>query len=261
MPSMETWRKESYPVMEALAISCATYRVHGFVNTKGHCIRDGVEIWPSKDIILNSLKDNFNKTEKPKKAFTIYENIPVMKAARADKKKAKAVYDKFLENLTMKKLVGDIRDFDLKILDVLKKDNISINADVGIIGWLPNSYDILMKKEGVQETLEDATEKGGTYLAGNIKDRVKILNAKVLDVKYLPNHGIYLVITLTPDNNTVKFFKRFNKKDHDNNINQDTIEDSIISFAGTITKKEVSSYTNCPETIVNRVHIWPKDKK
>ena len=263
MAELESWRREQYKTMEVIATSVAVYKKFGFVAKKNGRIyltskekEEGENpLYPSKDIVLNSLRALWNRNEKPAHLAPVDDNIGVALPTEEDFAYAKKIYDEFLEELTMLKLCNSANDFEKNLLGIIEKEYSDRNVDINTLASIPNSYYIKTKRDTMNDLYEKNREVG-SFIVGEIGERVKNIHAKVMDVKWYAKHGVYLFITLTDENQIVKFFMKPPMEAPDT---LKRYEGQYITFAGTIKSKKVETkYSNCMETIVHRIHIWDK---
>lgn len=236
---MSTPNTEVYPLIDALAAAAAVYRVYGFIkrnqgywDTEHKCL-----ISDSRSIVLNTLRLDDQKAD----------DIVSVEVIDTDRDAAQELFNFFDQKVLLAKMSDSLNDYDQRLVSILGKLFINCNQDLAIISSLPNSRVIQGRRDFMQE-FYDTNRHTGSFV-GQQKERLCI-TATVLDVKWIPKSGIYLVTMVTKENQIVKFFL----KDEDTDVSEN-IRDKTIKFVGTVRNQEVNDWTGCHETMFNRVKI------
>lgn len=237
--------KEKYPLISALAMAVAVDRQNGFVKSgQGYFDPEkGYRVEDNRTVCVNNLR-----RLSPTYALDYDDKMQLVDASQADIGDAAEIFSHFDQSLLMQKL-GDKfdNDFNRELVQLFGKDDVDVNKELAMLASMPNSRRISRKREEMQEFYK-ANKTVGSYI-GDIKQRLKI-SAYVQDVKFIPRNRIYLVIGITAQQQIVKFFL-----DNDLSDVADALRDKDIEFVGTVKKQEVNTYSDCLETVFNRVKI------
>jgi len=242
--------------MDALAVAVAVDRVQGFVKSGQGFYDPETEIHVGDNrstalAVLRVMNQSLDGNALIAECSAETKFIPTDE----DRAKAQEIFLHFDEILVMDKLSDDlvkqgtdgrINDFNLHMSQMFAKDEIDVTKELAMLVSLPNSRRVSEKRIEMEEFYNKNRENG---YVGNIKSRLK-LAGRVIDVKFIPRHGVHLTTVHTTDGKLVKFFMNENLRDLAENINGQN-----ITFMGTVKKQEVNSYTGCQETMVNRVKI------
>jgi hypothetical protein len=145
--------------------------------------------------------------------------------------------------------IGDtLSPYESDLITPFEDKECDARRDLGRIASLPNSFVIAKKREKMQ-SIFDANRRVGSFV-GSVKDRLKI-EAEVMDVKFLPKQDSYIITAMTDAQQIVKFFIGKDPSD-----TASAIANRRITFVGTVRSHEVSTYSNCHETVFNRVKIF-----
>jgi len=169
--------------------------------------------------------------------------------------KAEEIVDYF-EGLVFKAMQRKLSDFETKITELIKATDININgrdSRLPIVGSLPSVYrnniehDVWSEKERQLRTISD--------YEGEVGKRSQF-SGKIVMSRYMNRTHSMLVAILTENDNIVKFFYdlyRGTKK-------ETFAKGEFITFTGSVKSHEVSNFSKCKETFVNRVTLITEDK-
>lgn len=246
--------REQYPLMDSLAVAVAVDRAQGFVKSKqGFMDPDqDIRIDDNRVTALRTLRQ-MNGTpagdDHDGKPLAVY--IPT----KEDRAAAQDIFSHFDEILLMDKLGDNLvkvgkdgrrNDFNESLSTMFGKPEIDVAKELAMLVSLPNSRRTSDKRQAMQEFYDTHRENG--YI-GAMKDRLKV-TGHVLDVKPIPKHSIHLATVVTTDNQIAKFFMNDKLSD----VAQ-SITGTDITFVGTVKKHEINSFTNCQETMFNRIKL------
>jgi hypothetical protein len=247
-----TRTKETYPVMDALAVAVAVDRVQGFVKSgQGYYDQEAENrIDDNRNAALVTLRVMNNKMPADQ-----HPDAAKFKPTSDDYAKATEIFNHFDEILVMDKLAdalikqgkdGRINDYNLQMSQMFDKSEIDANKELAMIVSLPNSRRISAKRIEMSNFYRDNSMKG--YI-GDTKERLKI-SGRVKDIKYIPKYGIHLATVYTTEGKLAKFFMNDKMSE-----TAKRIVDTDITFVGTVKKHEVNDFTGCQETMFNRVKL------
>ena len=111
---------------------------------------------------------------------------------------------------------------------------------------MPNSLRHTLKREGVKDTLDSLI--GQSEVVGTLNKRSQF-TLKVLDVTFIKKMDVHMITCLESDKNGVKFW--FSKDPDVTGI----LEGNTITVTGFVKTQSKSKYSNCMETMINRVKI------
>lgn len=245
--------KETFPLIVALSVAVAVDRVQGFLkaNQGYYDSANDCRVDDNRTTALRTLRATLRGDTHTADG----KEIKITVVTAEDRLKAKEIYDHFDQSLIMEKLgdtlvkvgaYGRRNDFNESLSKIFDKGAVDVNKELAMIVSLPNSFRISLKRDHMAEFNESHRENG--YI-GTIKDRIKI-TGHVIDVKPIPHNAIHLATVETTDGQVAKFFMNDKLSDLAKSIN-----DTDIVFVGTVKKQEVNPYTQCQETVFNRVKI------
>ena len=173
-----------------------------------------------------------------------------IKVTDADKQKAEEIVDYF-EGLVFKAMTRKLSDFETKITELIKAEDISINGKdtrLPIVASLPSVYKNNIKHDTWSET-ERELRKTSDY-EGTLNKRSEFTGEIVMS-RYMNRTHSMLVAVLTPNNNIVKFFYDLYR----GKTKEDFAEGTNLTFTAFVKKHEVSTFSKAKETFVNRVTL------
>lgn len=244
--------RERFPLMMALAVSVAVDRAQGFVKA-GNGSYDPetqVRLDDNRSLVLRSLRviaGGEVPTDDSGNA------LPVATPTDADVKAAEEILVHFNEILVFDKLTDDLvkvgrdgrtNDFNAVLAAIFGNEEVDTNKELAMIVSLPNSRRTSDKRQEMANF--NSTYANAGYI-GAMKERMTV-TGKVKDVKHIPRHQLDLVTVLTTEGQIAKFFM---------NTKLRTVAGDItgtdLTFVGTVKKQDVNDFTNCQETMFNRV--------
>ena len=234
MNTQRTKMPKNFSTIETLAIAIAVDRQQGFIKSgHGYYNHDAEQyVSDNKTVVMSVLLEQEH-------------NVDVIDA---DQTQARELLNYFSDVIVEKKILGEANGFEDTVGKILSNDTVD-SYGVAILASLPNSLRVQKKRDLLDDFYTEHRPKS-EYI-GKIKDRIG-LNIEIVDVKYISKYNIHLVTSVTKDENIVRFF--WNK---DPDI-ADIIEGKTVSIVGTIREQEVSKFSHCKETVLNRVKISPK---
>ena len=166
--------------------------------------------------------------------------------------KADEIIDYF-QGLIFKAIQRELTDFEKRIVDLIKAEDVNIagrDDRLAIAPSLPNMYRNNLKHDKWSEK-ERALRNTSDYV-GELHKRCELVGTIAMS-RYISRSNSVLVALLTEDDNIVKCFldlNRFADKTQD-----DFAVGDNISFSAYVKSHEVSNYSKCKETFVNRVSL------
>lgn len=245
--------KETFPLINALSVAVAVDRNQGFLkaNQGYYDSENECRVDDNRTSALRTLRATLRGDTHSADG----KEIKITVVTDADRLKAKEIYDHFDQSLLMEKLGDNLvkigsngrrNDFNESLSKMFDKDKVDVNKELAMLVSLPNSFRISLTRDRMNEFNKTHRENG--YI-GAMKDRIKIAG-HVIDVKPIPHHAIHLATVETTDGQVAKFFMNDKLSDLAKSING-----TDIVFVGTVKKQEVNPYTECQETVFNRVKI------
>jgi hypothetical protein len=249
---MGTYRptRETFNVMESLAVAVAVDRAQGFVkaNQGFYDPDNGTRVEDNRTVALRTLRFMAGKVPNG-------DTGPVVVPVTEDYDRAKEIFnyfdqillmDKMGDNLVKKAKDGRINDYNLQLSQLFDRGEADVNKELAMLVSLPNSRRIADTREAMDQFY--ASNRNAGYI-GDLKQRLK-LTGRVMDVKYLPTHEIHLATVFTTGGQIAKFFLN----DKLNDLAR-TLRGKDIVFTGTVKKHEVNQFTQCQETVFNRIKL------
>jgi hypothetical protein len=220
-----------YTPVDALAIAFEVYEDQGFIRSG-----DGYSVWndetqdytrtfDNKTIIIEKMKSGYRPSE---------DNMT----------RSSEYIDKVVGKLMFKKMSGSMNSFDSSIVKATSED--LTNFSVAVIASMPHGAMVNEKRERLEERMSFI--KHSSEYFGNKGTRYD-LEAVVLDAKYIQSREVYMITLLHNDRDVLKFWWS-QQPDL-----CDLMENKTIKFRGTVNRHETNKYTQCKETIINRVKI------
>lgn len=246
--------RETYPLKDALAVAVAVDRIQGFVKS-GQGFFDQETETRVDDNRSTALRVLRAMNDRGKGSSDEVTELEKFKPTSDDYAAGQEIFSHFDEILVMDKLSDDlvkqgrdgrVNDFNLQLSQMFSKDEVDVNKELAMLVSLPNSRRISAKREEMDNFYRENRSQG--YI-GEMKQRLKI-SGRVIDVKFIPRHAIYLATVYTTDNKLAKFFMNDKLSDVAKRI-----VNTDLTFVGTVKKQEVNDFTGCQETMFNRVKI------
>jgi hypothetical protein len=233
--------RKSYEIMEVLATSIAVDEAQGFIKS-GHGYYDyenKCNVFDNKTAIRYIIND-------VKEA----EDIDVTVTSK-HMEKAEELKTYFDSVIVMKKLTGNFNGFEDTVGNILNKKEVD-NYGISVLASLPNSMRIQKQRDDMDDFYEDMRQS--SEYVGKVGSR-GAFSLFIKDVKYIAKYGIHLVTAVESDQNLIKFFW---SKDPDIS---DLIVGKSMRVTGFVKEQSISKFSNCKETVLNRVKIEKSEKK
>ena len=233
-----------YTGKEVIAHAVAVDRHLGFKYIKPHEVKKSGEKG-NFSLLIHSLKD-------PK--TSVVGPITEEDYATADK------IVEYFEGLVFKAMQRELSDYEKKITDLIKAEDINLKGRddrLPIVGSLPNVYRNNTKHDVWAD--EERTLRKTSEFEGELKSRGQFTGVVKMS-RYMNRTNSLLVALLTENGNIVKFFyDMFRTKD---NFDPKTAlaEGQTVVIEGYIKGHDVSKYSKCKETFINRVNVIIEDK-
>jgi len=173
-----------------------------------------------------------------------------------DYSKADEIIDYF-EGLIFKAMERNLTDYENKITEIIKATDLNLrggDSRVPIIPSLPNVYRNNKKHDSWSD--EERSLRKVSEFEGELRKRSEF-SGVVKHVREMRRTNSLLVIVLTDNNNIVKFFYDMYR---DPNIKTKIQEGKHIALTGFVKSHEVSRYSKCQETFLNKVNLIQEDK-
>lgn len=232
----------AYSGKEVIAHAVAVDRYQGYKYIKKHETVGNQK--GNFSLLIHSLRD-------PKTSV-------VGKITPEDYTKAEEIIEYF-EGLVFKAMQRELSEYEKKITDLIKAEDLDLNGRddrLPIVGSLPNVYRNNVKHD-VWADEERSLRKTSEY-EGEIKSR-HTFTGVVKMARYMNRTNSMLFAILTENGNIVKFFYDL-YRNHDVDVKETIKVGDNLTFTGYIKSQEVSNYSKCKETFVNRVKIHTEDK-
>jgi hypothetical protein len=224
---------KDYTALDVLALSVQNYRINGFIRSG-----EGYSFWDEE-----TEKSIYFPDSKTKILEMIDDGI---RADQSDLDQAMVIKNKFDSRFMMKKMTGELNDFERSVVKSLSGESTLSKFDIAIIASIPNMDVIDNKRQQVDQQLEKVRFISEYY--GEHRQRYD-LKVEVIDCKYIQNSGVYMITTLENNKNIIKFWWR------DQPDISDIIQGKKIHIRGTVNRHENGKYTGAKETMLNRVKI------
>lgn len=232
---------EDFPLMETMEVACAVFREQGF-------IKSNEGFWdPEKEVRIDDNRSVCLATLRKMHGTDVPEDIRTVEVTDVDRNHAQVVFKYFDQRLMMGKIGDNLSPYDKDLITPFEIKTVNSRRDLGRIASLPNSYEISKQRDRMKAIFNENKTKGS--FVGAVKDRLKV-EAQVLDVKFLPKQDSYIITGMTDEDQIVKFF--LGKEPSDPAA---ALDGKRISFVGTVRSHEESDYSECKETVFNRVKI------
>lgn len=249
-------KHEKYPLMDALTAAVTVDRIQGFVRSQQGYYDPEQEkhIFDNRTTCIEILRKMHNVYfPDTNTTYISYEQIPV--PTECDRKMAETIHGHFDEIIVCAKLTdelvtrdkhGVVNDFNKELSIIFSKDKVNIQKQAAILASLPHSYRLSIHRNKVQEFFDDNRNNG--YF-GELRTRQKV-RSTILDVKPIDRINRTIVTSYTEDKKIIIFFMPCSSaKSHGFK------KGASIDFTGYIRTHEVSDFSNCEVTIMNRINI------
>ena len=241
--------KENYPLMDALAVAIAVDRHQGFVKSgEGYVDHEtNATVKCNRTMVLNMLRLMHDaKGGNQEYAVDILDD---------DHKAAKEIYEHFDQIVVMEKLSDNLvkigsdgrpNDFNQSLGSIFDKQTVDINKELAIIASLPNSRRISDQRDAMRSFRQANASNG---FIGEVKKRVKV-TGEIKDVKFITQHHVYLITLFTDESKIATFFMP--KRLYSSNP---IYAGETIIFVGTVRNQDRNRFTDCQETMFERVKV------
>jgi hypothetical protein len=224
-----------FPTIEVIATAIAVDNIQGFVRSGQGYTKvndDGSEevIKDNKTIILHSLLNKEGEGIKP---------------TTSDREAAVHLVDDVTGRLTMKKLGGNLNEFETALMENVTAETVGVYG-VALIASIPNTQKHQAKRDTVKDKLDNLISS--SEVVGKMGTRC-MFTLDIIDITYVKKMGIFMVTGLENNKNVVKFW--FSSDPDISGI----LEGKTITLAGFVKSQGKSKYSNCQETIINRVKV------
>lgn len=225
-----------FPTIEVIATAIAVDKIQGFVRSGQGYTKvndDGSEevIKDNKSVLLRSL---LNKEEED-----------VIKPTTEDREAAVHLVDDVTGRLTMKKLGGNLNEFETALMENVTAETVGVYG-VALIASIPNTQKHQVKRDTVKDKLDNLISS--SEVVGTMSTR-SMFTLDIIDITFVKKMGIFMVTGLENKKNVVKFW--FSKDPDITGI----LEGKTVTLAGFVKSQGKSRYSNCQETIINRVKV------
>lgn len=227
---------KKYNLMEVLTLAIAIDDAQGFIKS-GYGYYD----YENEKEVLD------NKTAIAR-IINGYPEAPVIEVTQAHRDRAQELKEYFDSVIVMKKLTGNVNGFEDSVGKIISGDEVD-NYGVSVLASLPNSLRIQKQRDEMDEFYDE--KRPVSQFVGQVGKRGRF-TLLIKDVKYIAKYNIHLVTCVEGDQNLVKFF--WNK---DPDI-ADLIVGKFMTVTGFVKEQSVSKFSNCNETVINRIKIEEK---
>ncbi len=231
---------KTYTGKEVIAYAVATDEYQGFKYVKSHEANREKGVESNFKLMLEAM----HNPEKARVSVTDAHTV-----------KAEEIIDYF-EGLVFKAMTRKLSEFETKITELIKAEDININGRdnrLPIVGSLPSVYRNNIEHDKWSDTERDLRSKSD--YVGEVNTRHKF-SGEIVMSRYMNRSHSMLVAVLVDGKNIVKFFYDLYR----GNTKDDFAKGKHLTFSGYIKKHEVSQYSKCKETMVNRVSLPKEDK-
>jgi hypothetical protein len=229
---IKTKPKKLYDIMEALAVAIAVDRTQGF-------IKSGSGYYDFERKV--SVHDNKTSIQK---ILDKADHLDI-KVTPEDREQATNTKEYFDSLLVMKKVTGSINGFEDTVGKVLNGSQVDVYG-LSILASLPNSMRIQRQRDEMSDFYDNARHNSN-YI-GTIGQRCKF-RVYIKDIKFIAKFSIHLVTAVEGQSNLIKFFW---SKDPDVS---DLLVGREFNVTGFVKEQSVSKFSNCKETVINRVRL------
>jgi len=232
-----------YTGREVIAHAVAVDRHQGFKYIKAHEVKEGQKA--NFSLMIHSLKD-------PKTSV-------VGPITEQDYNTADDIVEYF-EGLVFKAMQRELSEYEKKITNLIKAEDINLRGRddrLPIVGSLPNVYRNNNKHDVWAE--EEQTLRKTSDFEGELKSRCEFTGTVKMS-RFMNRTNSLLVAVLTDNGNIVKFFYDLYRRSVDFEPRNALAEGKTISFVGFVKGHDISKYSKCKETFINRVNVNTEDK-
>lgn len=223
---------DNYTPVHALAISFEVYDNQGFIRSgEGYRYFDPKR--PGEELVV---QDN--------KTVTINQMKAGYQPPAERMKQAEDYITQLTGELMFKKMAGTLSSFEKGISAATSQD--LTNYHVAIIASLPHGMKVSQKRQKLEEQMSYI--KHHSQFFGECGVRYN-MEATVIDAKFVQSRDVYMITLMYNERDIIKFWWG-SQPDL-----ADIIENKVIKFRGTVTRHETNKFTQCKETIINRVKI------
>ena len=224
---------KKYKLMDVLELAIAIDDAQGFIKSGYgyYDYRNECEVLDNKSAISRILNN--------------YPEAPVIEVKQEHRDRAQELKEYFDSVIVMKKLTGSVNGFEDSVGKIIGGEEVD-NYGVSVLASLPNSLRIQKQRDEMEEFYDE--KRPLSNFVGQIGKR-GCFSLLIKDVKYIAKYNIHLVTCLEGDNNLVKFF--WNK---DPDI-AELIVGKVMTVTGFVKEQSVSKFSNCNETVINRIKI------
>ena len=223
--------KTMFNAHELLALCVAVDEQQGFKYVKSH--EQTEEQKSNFSLLLEGIKTN------------------TLVATEEHHKTASEIIDYF-EGLVFKAMQRELSEFEQKIVELIKADDINLSgrdSRLPIAPSLPSVYRNNVKHDSWSD--KERSLRSVSDYVGTVGSR-DTFEGKIVMSRFMHKTNSMLVAVLLDDKNIVKFFYDL----HRGNSSKDMFsEGKNISFSAFVKSHEVSDFSKCKETFVNRVTL------
>lgn len=227
------FKKHIYSASEIISLCVAVDEAQGHRYIKSRETMPGEKA--NFSIMLEALKGN--------------SDLEITDAHRA---KAAEIIDYF-EGLVFKAIQRNLSPFEQKIVDLIKAEDINVSGSddrLPIAPSLPNVYRNNLKHDDWSDT-ERSLRDVSDYV-GVLRERCNFVGTVGMS-RYMAKTNSVLVAVIVDNKHIVKFFYDLSRS---GDVKEETFTPgNTVEFTGYVKSHEVSDYSRCKETFVNRVAI------
>ena len=221
--------------LDVIATAIAVDNKQGFVRsgqgyTKIHDNGSEEIIKDNKTVVLHSLLNKEGEGIKP---------------TTSDKEAAVHLVDDVTGRLTMKKLGSNLNEFENALMENITAESVGVYG-VALIASIPNTQKHQTKRDTVKDKLDNLISS--SEVVGKMSTR-SMFTLDIIDITFVKKMGIFMVTGLENKKNVVKFW--FSKDPDITGI----LEGKTVNLTGFVKSQGKSKYSNCQETIINRVKV------
>ena len=221
--------------LDVIATAIAVDNKQGFVRsgqgyTKIHDNGSEEIIKDNKTVVLHSLLNKEGEGIKP---------------TTSDKEAAVHLVDDVTGRLTMKKLGGNLNEFETALMENVTAEKVGVYG-VALIASIPNTQKHQVKRDTVKDKLDNLISS--SEVVGTMSTR-SMFTLDIIDITFVKKMSIFMVTGLENKKNVVKFW--FSKDPDITGI----LEGKTVTLTGFVKSQGKSKYSNCQETIINRVKV------
>ena len=158
----------------------------------------------------------------------------------------------YFEGLVFKAIQRPLSDFEQKIMQLIKAEDINVSGTdkrLPIAPSLPSVYRNNMSHDEWADT-ERSLRKVSDYV-GTIRERIETKGVVGM-VRYMSKTNSLLVAVIHDNKHIIKFFYDLSRSDDAKQILNKGAE---VKFSALVKKHEISKFSRCKETFVNRVSL------